>query len=443
MSDSYIRDLGDGLVLRRATPADVDALAQFDGTIHRPNDTAPVNAAIVALVHDMAVRPHPTMTAGDFTLVEDSRTKRIVSSLCLINQTWSYAGIPFGVGRPELVGTDPEYRNRGLVRAQFEEIHRWSAERGHLLQGITGIPYYYRQFGYEYALPLGGGRTGAVFDIPILKEGAAEPYKVRKAYSDDIPFLCATYTAASRRSLVSCVRDELAWQYDLEGRSPKSDCCMSIQMIETVDNKPVGYICHAPHVRDGGLAVDKLELTENASWVDISPSVMRYLKHFGESDVAAGGQGAFNYLGFWLGAEHPLYAVLDKRLPRILPAYAWYIRVPNLRAFLTQITPVLEERLASSLAPNHSGELKLSFYRTGLILKFSQGKLTMDDWRPSPREWGDARFPNSTFLQLLFGFRSLDELQGAFPDCRGGSSEVNLILSALFPKLNSTVWGLE
>jgi hypothetical protein len=34
----------------------------------------------------------------------------------LISQIWAYEGIPFGVGRPELVGTLPEYRNRGLVR---------------------------------------------------------------------------------------------------------------------------------------------------------------------------------------------------------------------------------------------------------------------------------------------------------------------------------------
>jgi len=43
--------------------------------------------------------------AGDFLLVEDVRTGAIASSLCLIAQTWSYAGIPFGVGMPELVGS--------------------------------------------------------------------------------------------------------------------------------------------------------------------------------------------------------------------------------------------------------------------------------------------------------------------------------------------------
>ena len=74
----------------------------------------------------------------------------------LISQTWTYDGIPFGVGRPELVGTQPEYRKRGLVRAQFEVIHAFSAERGEMVQAITGIPFYYRQFGYEMAMGLGG-----------------------------------------------------------------------------------------------------------------------------------------------------------------------------------------------------------------------------------------------------------------------------------------------
>jgi predicted acetyltransferase len=78
--------------------------------------------------------------------------------MCLIPQTWTYAGVPFGVGRPEAVGTDPDYRRRGLIRMQFEVLHGKSAAMGHLVQGITGIPWYYRQFGYEYALDLDGGR---------------------------------------------------------------------------------------------------------------------------------------------------------------------------------------------------------------------------------------------------------------------------------------------
>ena len=99
----------------------------------------------------------------------------------LIPQTWTYEGIEFGVGRPELVGTLPEFRNRGLVRTQFEEIHKWSAERGDMVQGITGIPYYYRLFGYEMALDLAGRRFGYEANVPKLKDGEEEPYRIRPA----------------------------------------------------------------------------------------------------------------------------------------------------------------------------------------------------------------------------------------------------------------------
>src|SRR5215213_5710787 len=100
------------------------------------------------ILRDLLTRPHATLKPDDFTIVEETSTGRIVSSLNLIPQTWMYEGTEFGVGRPELVGTLAEFRGRGLVRAQFDVVHQWSAARGHMVQGITGIPYYYRQFGY-------------------------------------------------------------------------------------------------------------------------------------------------------------------------------------------------------------------------------------------------------------------------------------------------------
>ena len=119
---TILRDLGDGLVLRHATPADAEALAAFNSRIHSDSDEPDLR--IGAHTHDLLTRPHPTFAPDDFTIVEHTPTGRIVSSLSLINQEWAYAGLPFGVGRPEIVGTLPEFRQRGLVRMQFELIHQ-------------------------------------------------------------------------------------------------------------------------------------------------------------------------------------------------------------------------------------------------------------------------------------------------------------------------------
>ena len=111
--NDIIRDLGDGLVLRRVTREDTEALVAFNTTIHGNIEKGEPEERVGAWTRDLMEKPHPTFDTGDFTVVEDTRTGKIVSSLCLISQTWSYSGIPFGVGRPEIVGTDPEYRNRG------------------------------------------------------------------------------------------------------------------------------------------------------------------------------------------------------------------------------------------------------------------------------------------------------------------------------------------
>jgi len=188
-----LRDLGNGLILRRATVADTEPLAAFNADVLRDPGAEEPDEEVAAYTRDLMARDHPTFDVGDFTLVEDTRSGTIVSSLNLISQTWSYGGIEFGVGRPELVGTHPDYRRRGLVRAQFEVIHEWSAERGEKVQAITGIPYFYRQFGYEMGLSLGGGRIGYKPQVPKLKDGEAEPYRVREAEEADLPFIVQVY----------------------------------------------------------------------------------------------------------------------------------------------------------------------------------------------------------------------------------------------------------
>ena len=116
-------DLGDNLILRFACPEDVDALAEFNARVFEDEK---VGVGIRGLMSGH----HPTVKASDFTLVEDTHTNKIVSSMCLISQTWAYRGIPFKLGRPEVVVTEPEYRRRGLVRKQFEVIHALSAAKG-------------------------------------------------------------------------------------------------------------------------------------------------------------------------------------------------------------------------------------------------------------------------------------------------------------------------
>ena len=134
---------------------------------------------------------------------------------------------------------------------------------------------------------------------------------------------------------------------------------------------------------------------------------------------------------------------MPNRLPHTRPPYAWYLRVPNLPGFLRHIAPALERRLATSVVVGYSGEVKLSFYRSGLRLVFHQGCLrTSEEWKPTPDERGMAAFPDLTFLQLVFGYRTLEELRYAFADCWVTNDETQAVLEAIFPRQDSNVWPI-
>jgi hypothetical protein len=392
-------------------------------------------------------RPHPSFDPGDFTLVEDTRTGRIVSSLNLISQTWTYAGIPFDVGRPEVVGTHPDYRKRGLVRQQFEEVHSWSYERGQLLQAITGIPYYYRQFGYEMAIDFQGGRIGYEPQLPHLKEGESEPYLIRPAVESDIPFIMQVTAHGDRRSLVSCQRDEATWRYELMGMSHKNVNRADIRIIESAAGVPVGYLMHPWFNWESGtsmaLVMTAYELRSGVSWLAVTPSVARYLWKTG-TEHAAGSDKPFQAYGFWLGLNHPAYEVFREKLPRLRDPYAFFLRLPDLPGFIRHIRPALENRLAESdLVVGYSGTLNLNFYRSGLKLSFESGRMTaVEAYTPDSSQEGDAAFPDLTFIQMLFGYRSFEELQLSFADCWDKNEESRVLLNALFPKQPSFVLPL-
>ena len=444
---TVIQDLGDGLILRRATVADVEALAEFNSRVHSDMGWDKPDPHAALWVRDLMLKTHPTFKPEDFLVVEDTATGAVVSSTNLIAQTWSYGGIEIPVGRPELVGTHPDYRKRGLVRAQFEVLHQWSAERSHKMQGITGIPYYYRQFGYEMAVDLHGGYSGPLTSVPRLKDDAAEPYRVRPATPADVPFIQAVEAQAARRHTLHCVRDAVLWRYEVDGRTPGGADTMQVCVIDSAQGEPVGYLVHPDLLWGSTLSVWVYELQPGASWWEVTPCVMRYLQAKGTTYrpyIDKDDAPPFTRLLFLLGREHPCYPVVSSEwLPRFHKPYSWYVRVPDLPDFLRTIASVLEERLVRSVMSGYSGELWLNFYREGLHLIFETGRLAdVEKWESSENTEKSAELPSLTFLQLLFGYRSMAELSAAFPDC-GGRLEARLLLDALFPKQTSYVWPIS
>lgn len=453
---AYTGDLGDGLICRWSTRADLDKIMHLYATVFRDSDDEPLNLGAGDEARVFMSEGFPLMGAEDFALVEDtSRPERsIVAATSFWRRQWSYGGIPFGVGQPENVATLAAYRNRGLVRALFGMFHARSAAAGHLAQAITGIPYFYRQFDYEYVLDLGGSRSVPLTAIPEKAEDANEPYHLRLATLADIPDLQALYNQRRAASLVWHETDEAFWRYHVTGWTDPAVCGKNpaqvgligkLHMIVNGDRQTCGYVWLASKRWGRSQFIFALELYPHVNWQSALPCLLRAFRTHGEqTPPVVGNAKALQDIGFELGRAHPVYALLGDNLAvRSDPPYAWYLRVPDVAAFVRHIAPVLEQRLADSILVGYTGELKVNFYRSGLRLHFEQGIFsTAEPWRGSAHgDHGNAGFPPLVFLQLLFGYRSLAELSEFFPDV-WASDTAKLLIDTLFPKQPSTVYAL-
>ena len=437
---TYRRDMGNGLILRWSTAADTANIAQLVGLVFRDKESDPPHEGLTTEVYELMSGKHPLMGFGDYGVVEDTRKEGnpIVACTCLWLNHWEYEGIPFTMGQPEIVATDPNYRNKGLIRALFEMVHARSESRGDMVQAITGISHFYRQFGYEYVLDLGGKRVVYTFQIPKAKEGEAEAYTLRDTIAEDVPTIQHIYSYRRKVGVVTADVPDSYWLYEAQRVSDKSQRFPRLQMIVDATGKAYGYaFVSSKRYRPGNnFEVYALDMLPGVNLRALLPSVLRALRTYGSQlpirDVTE--QVQLDQISLSLGRAHPVYDALGSLAPFYEAPYAWYVRVRDVPAFLKHIAPVLERRLERSVVADYTGELKIDLYRGGLRMVFEHGKLmTAEPWRvPVYDSNAGAGCPALVFLQLLFCHRGLDELRQMFPDV-WAEGDTEIVLKALFP----------
>jgi GNAT superfamily N-acetyltransferase len=399
------RDLGDGLVLRWSTAEDTEDVALLNSLVFGGGEDAP-NHGLANTVRRCMRGDYPSMGPEDVVVVEDTRKAehRIVACAFYLQEEWEFEGIVVPVARPDIVATDPAYRNRGLIRAALEVLHERSASEGRPVQGLTGIPFFYRQFGYEYALDERGRVTVALGMLPEEPAGSEVPYRLRQARDDDIPSIAACHRRQQASYLVSRRLSDSYWKYyiDAEHESGPLWSDERLRVIEARGGDFCGFVV-TPYRRSvDAFLVSMIALTSGAHLHDLAPSLLRELKRLGEQTPThdrvtpqTEPDKPLQRLILELGRDHPFYEALRPEwLPYREPPTAWYVRVPDLPGFLRLIAPVLERRLGASAFAGYTGDLTLDFYRSGLRLRFDDGRLvTIEDSRPGVR--GDGGIPTT------------------------------------------------
>jgi hypothetical protein len=412
---STLRDLGNGLVMRSVAGADdVARVASFDALIHGAGSEPTWRAWMTA---------HPDADPNGWLFVEEQPGGRVVAALCLLPWRLRYCGVELRAAEMGVVGTLEEYRGRGLQRALNARFDALLRAGGFDLSHIQGIPYFYRQFGYEYAMPLEAWWRLEHHMLP------AEPlagYACRPASAADTPMLVRFYDEAAVALDVAAVRDETAWRY-LLGPALETETAAETWIVSDAASGAAGYFRVAHHGFGEGLIVSEGSSMPAVVALAALHTIGRLARERGKPFVRLN-----------LPRHHPL-VVAGRALGAYGGhAYAWQVRLPDPAALLQKLAPVFERRLEASTFAGHTKEFVISLYRESLVLRFDAGHLVHVGHEP-PGRAADLRLPPPLLAPLLLGHRTLAEISHMYPDATADAAGRPLV-EVLFPPLRAWLY---
>lgn len=318
---------------------------------------------------------------GRFAVAVDGR-RRVACSLCLIPERLRVGEVTFRAGQVEYVATAADREGQGLVRKVLELAHRWSVHDGNLVELIAGIPHYYRQFGYEYALPFPRLRMVS----PGVDLRPPPGWSVRPATVDDIPELQRLQQAAQAASDVAVLPgDDAWWRWWITTRQEPG---------WWVAHHASGGVGAAGTVGAGPPGVgDALGLV-GAPAADEPAALRALLSAVGGAATVAGRPAAIEERA---GVTAPLAGATHLHPRR----YSVYARIADPIAFLDALRPELDRRLAASPWQGATGALEISTYRRAFAVRCEDGRVTsVEETAPTGR---GVQVPPDKVATLLLG----------------------------------------
>ena len=401
-------DLGNGMVMRGLRDeADARAFVALSDAVTREGP-----------ICDRLVRHRPGGGRQDFFVVEDTRTGRVASTTCLLPWHLDFCGIPLGAAMLEMVVTHPDYRKLGLVRSQIGRFHRIADERAMDLCIIQGIPWYYRQFGYAYALD---HRPRIQLPVGVIPD-AWQPGTVEPCGDRDVADLQTLYDSGEPGPRIRVVRTAEDWIYLRERAG------VAFRILRAREGRAAdGYA--ACRIADGVLSVDEQAMRGAAA----AQAFLAWAKRQAAGTVELYGppQGALWQAARSLGGTVP-------------PCGQWLLRIPDPVRLLSRIAPVIDARLAAAGFAHLEGALTINLFRTAIRLRFASGRLdTVEDAKfldasMGAADPGDLLIPPDAFVRLVMGFRGIGELRDAWPELWVRPA-VRGLVDALFPRLPSWI----
>lgn len=281
--------------------------------------------------------------------------------------------------------------------------------------------------------------------------------KYRLATLDDVPLIlefdnaqqngCAVFIPMPEAWISSHIKDMLRKDSD-----DNHIVRRHVLMFEDTAGNVVGHcvvVSFDDELSESVIGIYHIGFAPDVDIPNLLFSAMRNVIAFARSQVDDERFSKFTSLGWHVSRWHPVAEAIPSNLRTVAKlAYeeqSYYVRVPDLCAFVQHILPALNRRLEQSLLyETYTGTIRVSNYtprspgfeleiENGVIIKVSQ--YIKRDQMEDPKV---AYFPPQTFLQVLFGRSSISDLHSVLPDVHM-EEDIERLLSVLFPKRTSII----
>jgi predicted N-acetyltransferase YhbS len=398
----------DGIELRSARADDVDQILALVGDRLGEDGVAPAAVTLAG-----ADGPPRYMVAAD--------GDRVVAVTALWQDRVRVGPTVLPAGQIDFVASLSGYGGRGLVRDLMTMALARSGARGDVVQIMIGIPYFYRQFGFCYVIPLPDAyhlRAGADLAVPAGVE-------VRPAGPHDLPGIRHLQDAVQAGYDVAMSHNDETWRW-LSGDEPAA-------FHVAVDGSGIrGFARHTIDAGDaGGSGPCDITVAEVAA-AGVGP--VRALLADARSRARGGTVRVKDRPGAAVSAVLPAVGWRDEEDDRYM------VRVARPVALLDMLRPTLSARLAASHFAAESGELLVSFYRHSAVLTYADGTVTAVTAAPGqqgPVAAGGVGVPPDVVADLVFGPHGAARLERRHADCNLGPHRA--FADVLFPAVSADV----
>jgi len=331
---------------------------------------------------------------------------RVVSTATLLDETVHLHGVAIPAGQIELVATHASYEGRGLASALIDWAHERSRARGHLLQIMIGIPYFYRRFGYEYVQPMPTWHQLTETPPPVPE------VSVRRATASDLPQLERLQDRAQAAADLRLGHSPACWRWLLAHEA-------SELWVADHDGRLVGMVRTLPPA-EGPAAAELAAEDDQAALALLGHAAAR-----GEGPLLVQRRGG-------------LSAAVTARLAGPHDRAEWYYaRVADVPRLLVHLAPVLGDRLVAA-GLDGERELLLSTYHEHWRLRISAAGIEVlahGGAEQAPVSKGGSGVPPDAVASLLVGTHGAAGLEELLPDCLLGRQRE--LMTALFPPLTA------